>query len=352
MTTFGYNRPLISGRFFLAAAVLLSAYFFSLPCIGAAVGPSQRAVALDSLPPDRLPFLEPAPTFNKSRFYTAAGTGTVIYGGFAYALYQTWYADFPTTNLHSFDDSGEWMQMDKAGHFFTTYMESRFLWAGARWTGMSRPAARWTAVGLASILQGTVEIMDGFSSQWGFSWSDLAANTAGAGLFAGQDILWGEQRILLKVSNNLAGHPDDIIITNNQGETGSLGYISRERYGQGTIERFLKDYNNMTVWASVNVDAFAPDLKLPPYLNVAVGYGAQDVYGAYGNTWTEGGRRFNYTQPRYRQFFLSPDIDFTRIPTRKRGVKLALGVLNFLKVPAPALEYNTLGEVKWHWLMW
>jgi len=51
---------------------------------------------------------------------------------------------------------------------------------------------------------------------------------------------------------------------------------------------------------------------------------------------------------RYRQFYLSPDIDLTKIPTNKKWVATLLEVLNIIKIPMPALEVNTLGEVKFH----
>ncbi|OJU23360.1 MAG: hypothetical protein BGN92_03335 [Sphingobacteriales bacterium 41-5] len=45
-----------------------------------------------------------------------------------------------------------------------------------------------------------IEILDGFSNKWGFSWGDMAANVFGAGMFQGQQLLWNEQRIKFKFS--------------------------------------------------------------------------------------------------------------------------------------------------------
>ena len=42
----------------------------------------------------------------------------------------------------------------------------------------------------------TVEIMDGFSSAWGFSWGDEVANLSDSLLFTLQQYFWDEQRIL------------------------------------------------------------------------------------------------------------------------------------------------------------
>jgi hypothetical protein len=240
--------------------------------------------------------------------------------------------------------------MDKAGHTFTAYQYSRLSFAGARWTGMKRSRVRFTAFGVSTLLQGTLEMLDAYSDQWGFSWSDLGANTLGSTFFLAQDLIWREQRILMKMSSDLRPSPD-VPIENGNGAMSNLGYIVNERFGSTRAERFLKDYNAQTVWLSANLHAFAPRVGLPPWLNVAFGYGVEDVYGAYGNGWRQNGEGFNYAPLRYRQYFLSPDIYFSRIPTKKRWVRLLLGTLDFFKFPAPALEYSK-GEFKGKWLMW
>lgn len=295
-------------------------------------------------------WLTPADTFNRKRFYVSAGTGATLYGAASIGLYQVWYKDFPRSNLKSFNDWPEWNQMDKAGHAFTAYIFSRYTFAAGRWAGLKRPAARYTAFGVANLLQGTIEVMDGYSAGWGFSWSDMGANLSGSLLFIGQDIAWKEQRILMKVSNDLRQHPD-IPVTGAGGAVSNLGYISRERFGDNFFERYLKDYNAQTIWLSANPRSFFPKSKIPVWLNLAVGYGSENVYGAYGNTWRENGVGFNYRPERYRQYFLSPDIYLSRIPTKKRWVRLTLGILDFIKIPAPALEYSQ-GKFKGRWLMW
>lgn len=295
-------------------------------------------------------WLQPDSIVNRRRLYTAIGAGTALYGAATIGLYQTWYADFETTGLHSFNDWPQWSQMDKAGHAFTAYIFSRYSFAGLRWAGMSRPGARYAALGISNLLQGTIEVLDGHSTEWGFSWTDIGANLTGSLTFTVQDIIWKEQRILLKVSNDLRDHPD-IPITNGNGVTSNLGYITRERFGDNFFERYLKDYNAQTIWMSANAKAFFPQSKVPGWLNLALGYGAENTYGAYGNVWRVGNDRFRFPEDRYRQWFLSPDISFTRIPTKKRWVRLALGALDFIKFPAPALEYSQ-GSLKGHWLMW
>lgn len=330
-------------------AAIFFLFLWSLPQLSAQITPdfSQRD-PLAGIAPDN--WLTPDTSFNKSRFYISAGTGAVLYGAASVGLYHAWYADYEQVGLHSFNDWPEWNQMDKAGHAFTAYMFSRYAFAGLRWSGLKRPAARYTALGVANLLQGTIEVLDGFSAEWGFSWSDMGANLTGSLLFTVQDIAWQEQRILLKVSNDLRPIPD-VPVFNGSGAESNLGYVVRERFGSNIFERYLKDYNAQTIWMSVNPRAFLPKSKLPVWLNLAVGYGSENVYGAYGNSWRVGGQGFRFPEDRYRQWFLSPDIYFSRIPTKKRWVRLTLGILDFIKFPAPALEYSR-GGFKGHWVMW
>lgn len=42
-----------------------------------------------SQPLEKRPFLEPADSLNKARFWISVATGTAIYAGFSFALYQT-----------------------------------------------------------------------------------------------------------------------------------------------------------------------------------------------------------------------------------------------------------------------
>ena len=50
-----------------------------------------------------------------------------------------------------------------------------------------------------------IEVLDGFSDEWGFSLGDFAAN-AGTGFLVGQELLWKEQRIVLKYSFHQTGY--------------------------------------------------------------------------------------------------------------------------------------------------
>lgn len=288
--------------------------------------------------------LIPADTLNKSRFWVATGLTTALYTGTVIALNEAWYKQYPRSSFHTFNDTREWRQMDKMGHLYTSYFESLWSYNIARWTGMNENASIWTGAGLGMVFQGTVEVLDGFSKEWGFSIADMGFNVLGSGAFVAQQKLWGEQRILFKVSSTPMTYPStDIAPVIGEG-TSSLKERSDDLFGRHYSERFLKDYNAQTVWVSVNIHAFLrPENRFPKWLNLAVGYGAENLYGGFANRWTEGDGSYALSEeefPRYSQYYLSPDIDFSRIPSKSPFVRTVFGVLNVFKIPGPVLEMS------------
>jgi hypothetical protein len=299
-------------------------------------------------------FLTSSDTFSKSRFFTLAGAGTLLYGTTVVGLNQAWYKGFEKTSFHFFNDRGEWQNMDKIGHVFTTYFESEVSYRGLRWTGMKDRNAIWLATGLGIFYQGTIEVFDGYSSRWGFSGYDMMYNVLGSALFASQQLGWKEQRMRLKVSSwqkNYGGAP---INSSNSTRSTTLDARAKELFGASYFERYLKDYNAQTIWLSFNVPSFFPRASLPSWLNLSLGYGSENLFGGFANTWVEKDNAvFTLSSkdfPRTRQWYLAPDIDFRKIKTENALLKSLFTVLNIFKIPSPAFEINSEGKIKWHWI--
>ncbi len=302
---------------------------------------------------ERLPFLQPADTLNKWRFWGSAATGTLIYTGTMIGLNEIWYAEFERSSFQFFNDLGEWEDMDKWGHLTTAYVEANWVYKGARWTGLEDRKSIWLGVALGSLFQASIETLDGFSAKWGFSIPDIAYNTAGVSLFAAQQLAWNEQRILMKVSAHYKTYPDTEVQSVSGSQTSSLRNRANALYGRHYAERFFKDYNAQTIWASVNPRSFMKkeSSRIPSWLNIAVGYGAENMYGGFANEWNENDVFYKLEgdeYKRYRQFYLSLDIDMTRIKTKSPFLKTVFNIINVIKIPAPTLEINTLGQVRFH----
>ena len=283
-------------------------------------------------------------TLNKKRVYTLAGTWTGIYAGALYGLNTLWYKNYPRSSFHFFNDTGEWNQMDKCGHMFTSYFEGVYSVNALKWAGVSDKKAAWFGGLTGTVMQTSIEILDGFSSQWGASVGDLTANTLGSALCISQQLLWNEQRVQLKFSTHPVNYPNDPVLKKRVADL----------YGKNFSQLWLKDYNGQTYWLSTNISSFTnnEESKFPKWLNIAVGYGADGMYGGYTNTWTsptDSLVMINRTDiPRTRQFFLAPDIDFTKIKTNSHLLKTIFFMANALKFPAPALEINNQGQLNLH----
>jgi Predicted periplasmic lipoprotein (DUF2279) len=273
---------------------------------------------------------------SKGRIWFVAGGHAVFLAGTYIALNKAWYADFPKQSFHFFNDFQEWNQMDKSGHIWTSYQLSRASTATWKWAGLNEKKAVLLGSGSALAYQSIIEIQDGFSSEWGFSWSDMAANIIGSGGFALQQLTWHDQRILIKYSYHAYNYPPDQVERSN------------ELFGTGTIERMLKDYNSQTYWASINLKSFFKNSNLPSWLNISFGYGAEGMLGGFENKWTDkdGNEVTRHDVQRLRQFYFAPDIDLTKIKTKSKVIRSVLFVLNAIKIPAPTISWNSNGTCK------
>jgi hypothetical protein len=276
-------------------------------------------------------------TLNKKRIYIAGGGTAIFYTGMLIALNQAWYKDFPRTSFHTFNDSREWLQVDKIGHAWTVYNLAKYSTAMWKWTGIAENKTLWigglSALGYLTI----IEFLDAHSVKWGWSWADMGANLAGTGIFIAQEIAWHEQRIQFKFSSHIASYDQ------------SLKKRADDLYGKSFVERIFKDYNSQTYWLSVNLKSFLGKSNLPSWLNLAVGYGADGLLGGFENIWTDGDPGFPINRSdikRKRQFYLSPDIDLSKIKTNKKGIRILLNVLNVLKIPAPTLMLDSDGKFR------
>ncbi len=263
-------------------------------------------------------FLKPSDTLNKKRRNAVAITQATLATATLVGLDRLWYSDFERSGFRTINDNREWLQMDKMGHVYAGYQLSRLGASSLNWAGVSKKDQLIYGAGLGYTFLTAVEVMDGFSTEWGFSWGDIAANTLGTGLYVGQELLWDEQRILLKYSFSRTAFASQ----------------NPDKLGNGLTEEFLKDYNGQTYWLSFNINSFLKTDFIPDWLNFSVGYGADGMLTGVNNN-----PEFP-NQNRYRQYYLSFDIDLTRIKTNSNFLKTLFDLFNTLKVPMPTLQFN------------
>lgn len=306
-------------------------------------------------------FFRPSEELNKPR---VALVTTFIGGMYAAANVWwsgAWYSKYDRGKFHTFNDWNEWQQMDKIAHASNAYFEARWHYDLFKWAGVKEKHAIWIGFLMANLWQGSIEVNDGFQKKWGFSWGDMSMNLAGSLLFLGQQYLWHDQRFNLKIS----AFP----VKYSKYDDNAIKSRADKLYGTSFTELILKDYNAMTFWLSASPGSFIknPKSKFPKCIQISFGMGASGMLGGVQNIWSKndlgGDQDLSQVNPadlinrtdiqRVRRFYLSLDLDWTKLPVKKHWAKGLMQVLNIIKLPFPAVEFNNNqhgSKVAWHWL--
>jgi hypothetical protein len=274
-------------------------------------------------------FFKPSDSLVEKRQNTVFISEAIMASGTLIGLNQLWYSDYPRSKFHFINDNSEWLQMDKFGHCYSSYQLGRFGSEMLRWSGTSKKNQLIYGASLGFAFLTTVEVFDGFSAEWGASLGDVAANATGTALYVSQELIWNEQRIIPKFSfhtTQYANYRPDLL-------------------GKTTQEQILKDYNGQTYWFSTNLYSFSKKSKIPKWFNVALGYGAEGMIGKNDN---KNLLILPTNSINYRKFYLSLDLDLTKINTKSHFLKTVFSVLNSVKIPAPTLEYSSQQGFKFH----
>jgi len=244
---------------------------------------------------------------------------TAVYGIALVGLNELWYDDSGKQSFQFFNDNAEWKQVDKAGHFFSSYYLSYGASSALRWCNVKPKNSDLVGALVGFGMLVPIEIMDGFSEAYGASAGDLVANAAGAALFLGQARIWNEQRIYPKFSFHQTEYPP----------------FRPTVLGDGLVQEIFKDYNGQTYWLSFDMDKF---LRFPRWLNLAVGYGMEGMVYARDYQNIEAG----YPQP-YRQLYFSLDFDLRAIRSRSKAVNALIFIASMIKLPSPTIEFSSQG---------
>jgi len=274
-------------------AIFLSAFLFS-----------QQINWGQSSPQDSIP--------TKKRVIISSSIIGLGYVSSLIALYDVWYAEFPKSTFHFYNDGSNWMQMDKFGHGFSGYLLSQKAGDLYRWSGVKK-SYPWIGFGIGMSYLGALEFMDAYNQGWGFSTYDVLANFSGGALYLSQELIFKKQLVLPKFSffpSKYAAYRPEVL-------------------GKNFPEQLLKDYNGQTYWFSFPIGGFAPSVKKMNWLCLSLGYsvdqklvGDQDAYLDFRAS---------------RQFLVSLDIDLTRLPIKNPTLKKVLAQLNMIKIPFSAL---------------
>ena len=218
-------------------------------------------------------------------------------------------------SFHFAEDWVSALQVDKFGHAFGGYMMSYGMDAALITSGVdyNSSALYGSLFGLA--YQSYVEFEDGFAKDWGFSPSDWYFDFIGPAFYLAQHYVPALQNI-----------------------TPKWQYVPTEWTTKDNINRpktFIDDYNSTTFWYSLNLYNVLPqNLKKywVPWLNIAVGYGADSDVKYDPN---------HPDQQNIRRFIVGLDYNLVKLlPEGGSFWNWFRQTLNYVKFPSPAVEFS------------
>jgi hypothetical protein len=257
----------------------------------------------------------PDSAIDKKRLRKYTTTFVAGYGLSVVGMHYLWYKDSEKQSFQFFNDNAEWKQVDKLGHFYSSFYLSSASSSLLKKCRVENRKSDLIGAATGFLILLPVEVFDGFSKDYGASAGDLVANAGGSVFFLGQQSLWNEVRLYPKFSYHSTDYPR----------------LRPSLLGDDPVKEVLKDYNGQTYWLSADVDRF---VKFPKWLNVAVGYGAHNMIYARDQQNREAGY-----EP-YRQYYIGLDFDLTAIRTRSKVVKTLLAISRAIKLPAPTIEFS------------
>jgi len=253
---------------------------------------------------------------NKRKLFLSSAITLSAYSSSLILLQNVWYKDYAQSKFHFFDDGKNWMQMDKMGHGFSSYYLAKSVSAGFSKTGIVNKSY-WIGAGTSFLYLGTLELMDGKSSGWGFSWYDITANATGTSIFLLEKLVLKKHYLIPKFSFSPSAYAS----------------YRPTVLGSNLAQQLLKDYNGQTYWLSVPMGVLAPKFNKINWLCLSFGYSVdQKLVGDLDQY-----LQFNAA----RQYYLSLDVDLSRLKVKNPTLKKVLSAMNCIKVPFSALQFQS-----------
>lgn len=249
--------------------------------------------------------------------------GAILTGAMSYLKYE-WYSDKKRVPFHFYNDFKGWNQIDKFGHFYASYLESNVGYSLMKKFNFSEKQSLIFGGSQGFILETPIEFFDAYYEGWGFSITDMVANALGSSFFIIQQRIFGEQLLRPKLSFSRSIYAKD-----------ANGYLGKNNF----LSQFVYDYNGYTYWFSFSPSKIFKIKKIPEWINLSLGYGANGMIGEFSNISTYNGKNIPYHE-RYRQYYLSLDIDFSKIKSKSKVLKKIFNALSYIKIPLPTIEIS------------
>jgi hypothetical protein len=206
--------------------------------------------------------------------------------------------------------------IDKAGHFYTSYLYFTALNEIFKWGGFSDRTRMVTSVALPFFYALSIELGDGFSS-YNFSPQDLLMNSMGIGYGLLQDKLPVLRNFNFKMS-----------------------YFPSQRQFDNHFKKWAltSDYDGHIYWLTVNTGVLFKSQqhnRASDFINIGFGYGINNFASGH---------------PLEREFMLGIDYNLAAIHTNNAGARMLLNIFDKVHIPAPGLK-RSAGHTTPEWLI-
>ncbi len=239
---------------------------------------------------------------NKLLLVSGISAGTFVY---AYGVQNNMWWKGEPAKFHT-NWQKDWtyaLGSDKLGHFFFGSLVSTIYKNAFRWIGFT-PQHSYLYAGLFTLSYQTfLEIRDGFSKQYGFSWGDFAANSFGAMYPYLQNNYPALENFNLKIS-----------------------YFPSNRFKNDSNAYIMDDYESTYHWLSIDIDKLLPPewrKYFPSFINIAIGHSVNGLD--------------NLPQANH-EFYIGLDWDLTSIQTKSDFLNSLFEILGKYHLPAPTVK--------------
>ncbi len=243
-------------------------------------------------------------SINTNRLLLVGGlsTGAFVY---AYGIQNNMWWKGEKTNFHT-NWTQDWnasLGADKIGHFYFGNLVSTIYKNAFHWIGFTKRNSLLYAGLFTLTYQTFLEIRDGFSKQYGFSWGDFAANSLGSMYLFIQDSYPELQNFNFKIS-----------------------YFPSQRFKNGSNAYIMDDYESTYHWLSIDVDKLLPgnwDKYFPDFINLAFGHSVNGL---------------NNLKNANHEFYFGIDWDLQSIQSESELLNSFIEIINKYHLPAPTIK--------------
>jgi hypothetical protein len=148
-----------------------------------------------------------------------------------------------------------------------------------------------------------IEVRDGFSKEWGFSWGDFTADLLGSAYPVLQYHYPYLKNFIFKIS-----------------------YYPSERFKNHHNSYLVDDYESTYDWISFDLHNIVPqNMKqfFPPYINIAIGHSVKELDSPSGG---------------HHEFFLGLDWNLKVLPDNCWLFSILKNTIGYYHLPAPAVK--------------